>query len=111
MQEREVQPVERPLAVLPARAALLLGRRYIGMEVSPDYATIAQQRLRKKGGENPMNTDDEKRTPRYPHRQRSTAPRDGFWATCLQCRHKFATPKAWIVKYLARIGYQADNAA
>ena len=94
-----------------ALAAFLLGRRYIGIEVRKDYATIAQQRLRKKGGENPMNTDDKQRTPSYPNRQRSTAPRDGFWATCPQCRHKFATPKAWIVKYLERIGYQAGQAA
>ncbi len=94
-----------------ALAALLLGRRYIGIEVRQDYATIAQQRLRKKGGENPMNTDDNQRTPSSPTRQRGSAPRDGFWATCPQCRHKFATPKAWVVKYLARIGYQAGQSA
>ncbi len=50
-----------------------------------------------------------KRPPSYPQRKPTTMRRDGFWATCPQCSHKFATPKAWVFKYLERIGYAVSG--
>lgn len=37
-------------------------------------------------------------------KRRAGNERDGFWVTCPQCQHKFSTPKAWVFKYLERIG-------
>jgi hypothetical protein len=50
-----------------------------------------------------------RKTRNYTQRRNTASQRDGFWATCPQCGHKFATPKAWIFKYLERIGYAISD--
>jgi len=56
-----------------------------------------------------MNNYYQRKASNYPQRRPAPAQRDGFWATCPQCSHKFATPKAWVFKYLERIGYAVSG--
>ena len=83
-----------------ALAAFLLDRRYIGIEVREDYATIAQQRLRKKGGEPPPMTDTTK-TPNAPKYAKSPYPK--FWLKCPKCQAFVSAAPQSVFRYIAKL--------
>jgi DNA modification methylase len=82
-----------------ALAALLLGRRYIGIEVREDYATIAQQRLRRKGGEPPMT--EPTTTPNAAKYPKSPYPK--FWLKCTKCQAFVSASPQSVFRYIAKL--------
>lgn len=81
-----------------ALAALLLKRRYIGIEVDHAYARIARQRLHKKGGERPMT---QPLTPQAPQAAKSRYPK--LWLKCDKCQAFMSASPQSVFRYIAKL--------